>query len=51
VSTECTVEANSSRAMLVWFYVLLPVGLILIFILHQALKQNQAKRPRAADAV
>lgn len=51
VSTECTVEANSSRAMLVWFYVLLPVGLILIFILHQALKQNQAKRPRAADTV
>jgi hypothetical protein len=49
VSTECTIEPNSSRAMLVWFYVLLPVGVILIFVLHQALKQNQGKRPRTAD--
>jgi hypothetical protein len=38
LSTECTVEPDTSRATLVWFYVLLPVGIILLFILHQALK-------------
>jgi hypothetical protein len=38
LSTECTVEADRSRATLVWFYVLLPVGIILLFVLHQALK-------------
>jgi hypothetical protein len=38
LSTECTVEPDRSRAMLVWFYVLLPVGIILLFVLHQVLK-------------
>jgi hypothetical protein len=38
LSTECTVEPDRSRAMLVWFYVLLPVGIILLFALHQMLK-------------
>jgi hypothetical protein len=38
LSTECTVEPDRSRAMLVWFYVLLPVGIILLFVLHQSLK-------------
>jgi hypothetical protein len=38
LSTECTVEPDRSRATLVWFYVLLPVGIILLFIIHQALK-------------
>jgi hypothetical protein len=38
LSTECTVEPDRSRAALVWFYVLLPVAIILLFVLHQALK-------------
>jgi hypothetical protein len=38
LSTECTVVPDTSRATLVWFYVLLPVGIILLFTLHQALK-------------
>ncbi|HTZ60082.1 MAG TPA: hypothetical protein VMB49_18360 [Acidobacteriaceae bacterium] len=38
VSMECTVEPNHSRAELVWFYVLLPVGIIVLFVLHQVLK-------------
>jgi hypothetical protein len=38
LSTECTVEPDRSRAMLVWFYVLLPAGIILLFVLHQWLK-------------
>jgi hypothetical protein len=38
LSTECTVEPDHSRATLVWFYVLLPLAIILLFILHQALK-------------
>lgn len=38
LSTECTVEPDRSRATLVWFYVLLPVAIILLFVLHQALK-------------
>ena len=38
LSTECTVEPDHSRATLVWFYVLLPVAIILLFIIHQALK-------------
>jgi hypothetical protein len=41
VSTECIVEPDSSRAMLVWFYVLLPVGAILFFVAHQWLKLRQ----------
>jgi hypothetical protein len=38
LSTECTVEPDRSRATLVWFYVLLPVGIILLFAIHQGLK-------------
>lgn len=38
LSAECTVEPDRSRATLVWFYVLLPVALILLFVIHQALK-------------
>jgi hypothetical protein len=38
LSTECAVESDRSRATLVWFYVLLPVAIILLFVLHQALK-------------
>jgi hypothetical protein len=41
LSTECTVEPDRSRASLVWFYVLLPVGVILLFVLHQGLKLSQ----------
>jgi hypothetical protein len=44
LSTECTVEPDSSRAMLVWFYILLPVGIILLFVVHQGLKLRQKKR-------
>ena len=43
LSTECTVEPDSSRARLVWFYVLLPAGIILLFVLHQGLKLSQKK--------
>jgi hypothetical protein len=45
LSTECTVEPESSRATLVWFYVLLPGGVIVLFVLHQALKFRQNKQP------
>jgi hypothetical protein len=38
LSTVCTVEAGHSRARLVWFYVLLPAGIIVLFVLHQVLK-------------
>jgi hypothetical protein len=38
VTTDCTVEPDRSRATLVWFYVLLPVGVILLFVIHQGLK-------------
>jgi hypothetical protein len=38
LSTDFTVEPNHSRATLVWFYVLLPVGIILLFVIHQVLK-------------
>jgi hypothetical protein len=38
VTTDCTVEPDRSRATLVWFYVLLPLGLILLFVIHQGLK-------------
>jgi hypothetical protein len=42
LSTECTVEPDHSRALLVWFYVLLPVGIILLFVIHQGLKRSQS---------
>jgi hypothetical protein len=44
--TECTVEPDHSRARLVWFYVLLPVGIILLFVIHQVLKhRSEGKVP------
>jgi hypothetical protein len=42
--TECTVEPDHSRAALVWFYVLLPVGIILLFIIHQVLKLRPERK-------
>jgi hypothetical protein len=38
LSTDCIVEPDNSRATLVWFYVLLPVAIILLFVIHQVLK-------------
>jgi hypothetical protein len=38
LSTDCNVEPDRSRARLVWFYVLFPVGVILLFVIHQVLK-------------
>jgi hypothetical protein len=43
LGTECTVEPDRSRALLVWFYVLLPAGIILLFVLHQGLKIRTRK--------
>jgi hypothetical protein len=44
--TECTVEPDHSRATLVWFYVLLPVGIVLLFVIHQVLKlRSEGKVP------
>jgi hypothetical protein len=43
LGTECTVEPDRSRALLVWFYVLLPAVLILLFAIHQGLKIHQRK--------
>jgi hypothetical protein len=36
--TECTVEPDHSRVTLVWFYVLWPVAIILLFVIHQVLQ-------------
>ena len=44
VSTECTVVPDTSRAAIVWFYVLLPATVILIFLVHQFLKHSQNRR-------
>jgi hypothetical protein len=41
VSTECIVEPNGSRTLLVWFYVLLAVGVVVLFVIHQSLKLSQ----------
>jgi hypothetical protein len=46
LSTDCTVEPNHSRATLVWFYILLPLGIILLFVIHQVLKlRSEGKVP------
>jgi hypothetical protein len=46
LATEFTVEPDHSRARLVWFYVLLPVGIILLFVIHQVLKvRSEGKVP------
>jgi hypothetical protein len=44
LSTECTVEPNRSRATLVWFYILLPVGIVLLFVIHQVLKTRSEEK-------
>jgi hypothetical protein len=41
LETECIVQPNAGRSRLVWFYVLLPLGVILVFIFHQRLKLSQ----------
>jgi hypothetical protein len=38
VTTDCTIDPDRSRATLVWFYVLLPAGIIVLFGIHQGLK-------------
>jgi hypothetical protein len=46
LSTVCTVEPDRSRATLVWFYVLLPAAIILLFAIHQVLKlRSEGKVP------
>jgi hypothetical protein len=44
--TECTVEPDHTRAGLVWFYVLLPAGIILLFVMHQVLKLRSEEKVR-----
>jgi hypothetical protein len=46
LATDCTVEPDRSRATLVWFYVLLPVGIILLFVIHQGLKLRSERKNR-----
>ena len=46
LTTDCTVEPDRSRATLVWFYVLLPVGIILLFVIHQGLKLSSERKAR-----
>jgi hypothetical protein len=43
LTTDCTVEQDRSRATLVWSYVLLPAGIILLFVIHQGLKLRSQK--------
>jgi len=40
LTTECNVEADHSRAALVWFYVLLPAVAIVLFVIQQRLKMR-----------
>jgi hypothetical protein len=44
LTTDCTVEPDRSRVTLVWFYVLLPVGIILLFVIHQGLKLRPERK-------
>jgi hypothetical protein len=44
LTTDCTVEPDRSRAALVWFYVLLPVGVIFLFVIHQGLKLRSERK-------
>jgi hypothetical protein len=44
LSTDCTVEPDRSRSALVWFYVLLPVAIILLFVIHQAFKVHSPRK-------
>lgn len=40
LTTELSVEPNRSRAIIVWFYLILPVVVILLFAANQALKRR-----------
>jgi hypothetical protein len=44
LTIDCTVEPDSSRATLVWFYVLLPIGVIFLFVIHQGLKLRSKRK-------
>ena len=44
LTTDYTVEPDRSRATLVWFYVLLPVGIVLLFVIHQGLKLRSGRK-------
>ena len=41
LSTDCSVEPDHSRARIVWFYVLLPVAIILLFLLYQGRQRQE----------
>jgi hypothetical protein len=43
LATDCNVEADHSRAALLWFYLLLPLVAIALFAIQQKLKLRQAK--------
>ncbi len=43
LTTECDVEADHSRATLVWFYCLLPAVVIMLFAVHQGLKMRDSR--------
>ena len=40
MSMECTVLPSHSRSAVLWFFMVLPVGVILIFVLHQSLQRR-----------
>ena len=44
LTTDCIVEPDRSSATLVWFYVLLPAGLICLFVIHQVLKFRSGRK-------
>ena len=44
LGTDITVEPDHSRAALVWFYVLLPVAVISLFVIHQGLKLRSERK-------
>ncbi len=39
----CSVEADHSRVVLLWFYLLLPVAVIVLFAIHQVLQARQSR--------
>jgi hypothetical protein len=41
--TTCSVEADHSRVVLLWFYLLLPVAVIVLFAVHQVLQARQSR--------
>jgi hypothetical protein len=46
LDTEVTVERGRSRADLVWFYILLPIAIILLFVIHQGLKLRSERKAK-----